>query len=268
VPLLEDVYFSTIVSGIAETVYAQGMHLLVAPTLHEHAREVSLLERLRNESDGAVIVLPEQSSDELARTISACYPLVVVDPLLPLDQRVPTIAVAHTMGAEHAMRHLLALGHRRIAAITGPPGWQSTEERRLGYESSLAASGVPVDPGLVVAADFEFTPGLEAARTLLDRVEPPSAIFGFNDDIAFGAIRAVHERGLRVPEDVSVIGFGDIRSASLVTPALTTIRSPLAELGRTGVRLLLRPRGGAHETFRVELPTRLVLRGSTAPAPA
>jgi LacI family transcriptional regulator, galactose operon repressor len=267
VPILYDLYFSALLAGAAEAAYEQERRLVLSPTLHEHAREVSLLDRLMHGvTDGALIVLPEESSAELELALNRNYPFVVVDPLLPLDGRIPAVSAAHRSGADQAMNHLLSLGHRRIAAITGPPGWVATEDRRAGYHAALAAAGIPADPDLEVAADYEFAPGVEAAGVLLDLPQPPTAIFAFNDAIALGALSAARARGLRVPEDLSLVGYDDIKYATIVSPPLTTVRQPLAEMGRTGVNLLLRlmePSG--HVTNRIELPVRLVVRESTAP---
>jgi LacI family transcriptional regulator, galactose operon repressor len=269
VPLVDDIYFSAILAGIAEGAYQHELRPVLSPTQHEHAREVSLLDRLlRGVVDGAVLVLPEASSDELKRAQVEGPPFVVIDPLLPLDVGLPCITVANRSGAEQAMRHLVALGHRRIAAITGPPGWVATEGRRSGYRAVLEAAGVPLEPALEVEADFQIGPGAEAAATLLDLPEPPTAIFAFNDAIAVGAMRAARERGLRLPEDLSIVGYDDVTVATIVAPALTTVRQPLAEMGRTAVNLLVRLLDGRHEgTQQIELPTRLVVRQSTAPPP-
>jgi LacI family transcriptional regulator len=267
VPILYDLYFSALLAGAAEVAYEHEMRLVLSPTLHEHAREVSLLDRLMHGlTDGALIVLPEESSAELELALDDDYPFVVVDPLMPLDERIPAVAAAHRSGADQAMEHLLALGHRRVGAISGPPGWVATEDRLAGYHAALTAAGIAPEPDLEVASDYEFAPGVEAAGVLLDLPKPPTAIFAFNDAIALGVLRAAYERGLRVPEDLSVVGFDDIKYATIVSPALTTVRQPLAEMGRNGVSLLLRlmerPR---HATQRIELPTRLVVRESTAP---
>jgi LacI family transcriptional regulator len=164
------------------------------------------------------------------------------------------------------MRHLLALGHRRIAAITGPRGWVATEDRRRGYHAALAAAGILPDPALELDSDFEIGGGREHTRRLLDLAEPPTAIFAFNDNLAIGAIQAARSRGLRVPEDLSVVGFDDVEHATIVTPALTTVRQPLAEMGRTAVSLLVRLlERQRFETLHVELGTRLVVRESTGP---
>ena len=162
-PVVYDLYFSGILAGAADAAYEQDMRLVLSPTLHEHAREASLLDRLvRGTSDGALLVLPEASSAELLEALNDHYPFVVIDPLLPLDARIPTVSVAHRSGANQAMRHLLELGHRRIAAITGPPGWVATEERRQGYHAALEAEGIPFDPELELEADFDFAPGAKS----------------------------------------------------------------------------------------------------------
>jgi LacI family transcriptional regulator len=270
VPLLYDVYFSGILSGVAEGAYEHELRLVLSPTHHEHTREATLLDRMmRGLVDGAIMVLPEASTEELKRVLTERHPFVVVDPLLPLDTRIPCITVANRSGADQAMQHLLALGHRRIGAITGPPGWVATEGRRSGYRAALAAAGIPFDPALEVESDFQIGPGAEAAASLLDLPEPPTAIFGFSDAIAVGAMRAARQRGLRLPEDLSIVGYDDVMYATIVTPALTTVRQPLAEMGRTAVHFVVRLLEAQHlGSQQIELPTRLVVRQSTAPPPS
>src|SRR5207247_2551540 len=114
---------------------------------------------------------------------------VGVDPLEPLDERIPAGSAAHASGADQAMRHLLGLGHRRIGAITGPNGWVATEDRRRGYHAALAAAGILPDPELVVESDFEVHGGRVAADELLALAEPPTAIFAFNDNLAIGVLQ-------------------------------------------------------------------------------
>lgn len=267
VPLVYPVYFSAILAGAAEALYEQELRLVLSPTQHEHDREVTLLDRLiHGMTDGALIVLPEESSAELSRLVEQGYRFVVVDPRLPLDEEIPSVSAAHASGADQAMQHLLELGHRRIAAITGPRGWVATEERRRGYHAALAAHGILPDPELEQEADFEIEPGRVAARRLLDLADPPTAIFAFNDNLAIGAIQAARERGVGVPEDLSIVGFDDVEPSTIVTPALTTVRQPLAEMGRTAVSLLMRLlERQRFETLRIELATRLVVRESTGP---
>jgi LacI family transcriptional regulator len=227
IPYLRGGYFPEIFEGVAEALYEHGMRLILSPTQHEHGREVALLDGLmQGATDGAVVILPEETTEELEQLLSDRYPFVVVDPLLPL----------------------------------------ATEERRAAYHAALRAAGIRPEPAFEVASDFQVGPAVQAAAALLDLPEPPTAIFAFNDSIAFGALRAARDRGLRVPEDLSVVGFDDIEPATLVTPALTTVRQPLGEIGRTAVNILVRLlERRASETPHIELATRLVVRESTAP---
>jgi LacI family transcriptional regulator len=268
VPLVHPAYFSFILSGAAEALYERDMRLVLCPTQHEHDREVSLLERMMHgTTDGGLLILPQESAGELELLLEHGYRFVVVDPLLPLSERIPAVSAAHSAGADLAVNHLLSLGHRRIAAIAGPRGWIATEDRLRGYYAALGAAGILFEPELVVESPhFEIESGRTAARRLLDLHEPPTGIFAFNDNIAIGVLQAARERGLRVPEQLSVVGFDDIEAAEIVTPMLTTIRQPLAEMGRMAVSLLERLIEGQRiDVLHVELRTQLIVRDTTAP---
>jgi LacI family transcriptional regulator len=267
IPLLNESYFTGILAGAADALDGADRRLVICPTHHEHAREVSLLERLMGgTTDGAILVLPEESSNELRRLQEQGYPFVVADPRLPLDDAIPTVSVAHAAGARGAVDHLVALGHRRIALVTGTRGWVATEERVLGYRLAHAAAGLELDATLIDGGDYELDTGHAVAERLLAHPKRPTAFFACNDNLAAGALRATLERGLRVPEDVSIVGFDDTGVARAVHPQLTTVRQPLAELGRFSVALLNRLLEGQRtDTVPVELSTRLVLRASTAP---
>jgi LacI family transcriptional regulator len=265
IPKVHPVYFSSILSGAAEALSEQDMRIVLCPTEHEHDREVSLLERLMHgTTDGALLVLPEETNDELESLLNHGYRFVVVDPLKPLKERIPAVSAANSSGANQAIKHLLGLGHRRIAAITGPTGWLATDERRGGYHAALASAGIMPDPALEVASDFQVEGGIEAAGRLLDAAERPTAIFAFNDNLAIGAMHAARARGLRLPEDLSIVGFDDLEWAQHITPPLTTVRQPLAEMGRMAVSLLTRLLDNqSFEALHVELATRFIVRGST-----
>jgi LacI family transcriptional regulator len=267
VPLVFPAYFASILSGASEALYEHDLRVVLSLTGHEHDREVTLLDRLMHGlTDGALVVLPEESSDELARLLDGGYHFVVVDPRLPLDERIPSVSAAHASGASQAMRHLIGLGHGRIAAITGPRGWVATEDRRSGYHAALAAADILPDPELEIESNFEISGGAQATDRLLGLAEPPTAIFAFNDNLAIGAIQAARAHGVRVPEDLSIVGFDDSENATIVSPKLTTVRQPLAEMGRTAVSLLTRLLDRQRfETLHIELATRLVVRESTAP---
>lgn len=264
-PYIRASYFAEIAAALADALYEQDMRPILCPTLHEHEREVGLLERLMHgTTDGSVLILPSESNDELGALHEHGYPFVVLDPRVPLDPAIPSVSAANTTGAINAVEHLLQLGHRRIAVITGPAGWCATEERLLGYRGALARAGIPPDVALEVESNFEMDGGRAAAARLLDSAAPPTAIFAFNDNLAIGALQVARERGLSVPDDLSVVGFDDSEQAPLVTPALTSVRQPLAEMGRMAVALLVRLlKQPTDETLKIELATTLVVRESS-----
>src|SRR6476646_8573021 len=137
-PLVNDAYFGPILGGASEALYEQDMRIMLAPTLHEHDREVSLMERLvRGTTDGAILMLPEESAEELLMLQRQGFPFVVVDPREPPPEGIACVAAMHASGAKQAIEHLLALGHRRIGAIAGAEHWHATEERLLGMRAAL-----------------------------------------------------------------------------------------------------------------------------------
>jgi LacI family transcriptional regulator len=262
------VYFSAILAGVVETLYEQDIRFVLAPTLGEHERELSGVESLMHgRSDGSLLILPDESNEELEALLDKGYRYVVIDPRWQLAERVPSVSAAHNSGADQAMQHLLELGHRRIAAVTGPAGWTATNDRRRGYYAALAGAGIMPDPALEVETDFEVAGGAKAGDYLFELDDPPTAVFAFNDLSAIGVMQAARAHGLRVPEDVSIVGFDDLEHATIVTPTLTTVRQPLEEMGRTAVNMLIRLLEHQRtETLHVELGTRLIVRDSTAPA--
>jgi LacI family transcriptional regulator len=267
VPVVHAEYFGWILSAASEALYEHDMRAVLCPTLHEHDREVTLLERvMHGTTDGAIIVLPEESNAELKALARSGFPFVVVDPREELDQGIAAVSATHGAGAKAATDHLLSLGHRRIGVIAGTRRLTATEERLNGYRTALAGAGVLPSPDLVVDGDFRIDGGYRAASALLELPDPPTAIFAMNDNMAVGALQAARDRNVRVPDDLSVVGFDDSERAGIVTPALTTVRQPVEEMGRMAVSLLLRLVGKQRvEAMRVELATRLVVRDSTAP---
>jgi LacI family transcriptional regulator len=265
-PLVNDAYFGPILGGASEALYEQDMRIMLAPTLHEHDREVSLLERLMGgTTDGAILILPEESTDELIHLQGLGFPFVVVDPREAPPEGIPTVSAAHAAGAKRATEHLLELGHRRIGVVTGQSGWYANDERLVGFRAALAAAGLLPDPALIEHSDWSIEQGALAAAKLLAVADPPTAIFAFNDNGAIGTLNAARHAGLRVPEDLSIVGFDDTFQAMIVSPNLTTVRQPLAELGRMGVSLLTRLIEGQRlDALRIELSTTLVVRESTS----
>ncbi|QAY69866.1 LacI family DNA-binding transcriptional regulator [Xylanimonas protaetiae] len=195
-------------------------------------------------------------------------PFVVID-----TDGEPTPDV-HTVGSDNwnggliATRHLLALGHRRIAAVSGPADMLCSRARLDGFRSAHAEAGVAMDDDLILPGNFYVESGYRAAHDLLTRADRPTAIFAGSDMAALGVLRAAHELGLNVPRDVSVVGYDDLSLAAWATPALTTVRQPLAEMGAMATGMLIDLiEGRQPSTRRINLATELVVRESTT-APA
>jgi LacI family transcriptional regulator len=278
-PMVEAEYFSRILAGAIEELYEHDLQVVLAPTLHLRERAKTVRGQLTSgTTDGAVLIMPEQSRDELDALLRSGYPFVIADPLEILHEGIPTVSSTNAHGGRLATEHLLSLGHRRIGVVTGIPDWLASLERLNGYRAALAAAGIAPDPSLVVEADWVFAGGEAAASVLLDGPDPPTAIFAFNDNMAVGVLRAAQARGLRIPEDISVVGFDDLDHAATVTPALTTVSQPLGEMGRVAVSLLIRllerepqpiPRLASERrrpeaAVGIELQTKLIVRSSTA----
>jgi len=214
---------------------------------------------------GAIIVTSELTRTDQRNLTRAHVPYVLIDPAAELpDPKVPTVGATNWAGGFSAAQHLLQLGHRRIAVIGGPVAMQCSRARISGYGAALASAGVEVDPALVRHGNFHHMGGYQAARELFELSDPPTAIFAGSDEQAFGVAEAARVTGRRIPEDLSVVGFDDLPIARWFSPPLTTVRQPLAEMGRIAAEMLVamidqrEPHGR-----QVELATELVVRSST-----
>jgi LacI family transcriptional regulator len=193
-------------------------------------------------------------------------PFVVIDTDGEPPPDVPTVGSDNWNGGLAATRHLLELGHRRIAAISGPTDMLCSRARVDGYRSALAEAGVELDSSLVRTGNFYVDAGYVEGLRLLSRPDRPTGIFAGSDMQALGVLRAARELGLRVPDDVSVVGYDDLPIAQWTGPGLTTVRQPLAQMGSIATRMVLDlAAGNAPIMRRVNLATELVVRESTAP---
>jgi DNA-binding LacI/PurR family transcriptional regulator len=241
-------------------------HSIVVTTVSTRAEFSDWLERAaRRGTDGVLSVLYLPSAAERDRLAGAHIPLIVVDPPTEPGSDIRSVGTTNWQGGLTATRHLAELGHHRIGAIGGPERFWSANARLDGYRTALMRSGLPVDEDLVVRGEFAVPVGRELTHRLLDRPGPPTAIVAGNDNQAFGVLQALSERGLRVPRDVSVVGFDDA-VAAWTTPPLTTIRQPLAAMTAAAFRMLRMDADGVTaQPQHVELATTLVARESTAP---
>lgn len=258
--------FSTeLLKGAADAIRDTGFELVVysagGRTSDHVGWERRYLSRLSGTLvDGAVLVTPTVVD------VRHGAPIVAVDPHTgPAD--LPTIDSDNLHGARLASEYLIELGHRRIAMLTGRPDLQSAQLRERGYRQAHAEAGIPVDESLVRVGAYDPQVAAQAARLLLTAPDRPTAIFAANDLSAIAAIDVARELGLRVPEDLSVVGFDNIPDSALSVPSLTTVDQPIREMGRCAVDMLINLiRDKPIESTHVTLATRLVVRQSTRPA--
>jgi len=272
VPDISNPFFSLILQGIEDEAHRNGYAVLVGDTQHDPKREARyVMMLLRQEADGLIFLghrLPKPAA-ALVRTLAPRYAPVVNGCEFSPRLGVPSVHIDNATAAAEAMDHLYRLGHRRIGILTGPLVSPLSRDRLTGATSRARAERAERDL-IVVQGDFSIEAGVAGAERLLDRREPPTAVFCFNDEMAMGVIEAAGQRRVRVPRDLSVIGFDDIRFARHIDPPLTTIAQPMRAIGEGTVRLLLEILNGNETTVpeSVTLPHTLTIRSSTAPPSA
>jgi LacI family transcriptional regulator len=255
-----------IIRGVEEVAHESGVGTVVS-AIHDRAGAArQWMTNLRaRPSDGVILVTSvlEPGIHEELRRLGV--PLVVIDPAGSPANGAPAVGATNWTGGMAATEHLLQLGHRRIGFIGGPPRLLCSRARLDGYRAALDVAGVTVDHALTVPGDFYHESGFTGAERLLGLDDPPTAIFAASDQMALGAIEALRRRGLRVPEDMSIVGFDDLPEVRWCAPPLTTVRQPLSDMGKLAARMLLDLARQVEPTSpRVELATELVVRASTA----
>ncbi len=267
IPALDSEYLFEIIRGVEEALEPTGLRLVLSVSGRTMRRERQWLHTVMDGStDGAILVLARGQSAQLDELRHQGVPFVVIDHRGELDPLVPSVGATNFAGGHAATAYLLALGHRRIAIISGPADIRCSQERISGYCAALREADIPVDAALIRHGTFLFEAGETVTGDLFALPDPPTAIFAGSDLQAFGAYQALRALGYMVPQDVSVLGFDDVPSAVRAGPPLTTIRQPLAEMGRVATTMLLRLLSGKPlDTARVELATTLLPRASCAP---
>jgi DNA-binding LacI/PurR family transcriptional regulator len=259
-----DAFLGEFMRGATRAIEAEGYHLLVhavEPDAPDHSTYGQLV-RTRK-VDGLLITSPLVNDAEVQVLHDEGTPIVLNGGVEFSD--IPSVDVDNTQGAYTAVKHLIDLGHRRIGHISNAPfSYTSSRDRLTGYRMALAEAGIPYDETLVYAGAFTDTSSYEPMMTMLDLPDPPSAVFIGSDLVALGAVQAIHHHNLRIPDDISVIGFDDLLIGKYLQPPLTTIHLPAYDLGRrAGEMILASIRGESFQTLRVLLPTELILRQST-----
>ncbi|WP_413803718.1 LacI family DNA-binding transcriptional regulator [Streptomyces iranensis] len=260
---LDSPWSASLIQAMEAAVYAEGLALVLSRLRPGKADE--WLDHIASRNpDGVVFGVVETTAEQRDRLRELMVPFVVIDPEGNQKARVPTVGLTHWRGAHAATEHLVTLGHRRIATIGGPLRLLCSRARADGFRAAAAAAGLDVPPEFVVHTEFGYEPGRDAAAGLLALPTPPTAIFAASDEQALGVYEAARRKGLRVPDDVSVVGFNDAPIASWASPPLTTVREPIEDVAGQAVLLLGRLMAGRTAGPGVELATELVVRESTA----
>ena len=270
--LLPDLYgefFSEVIRGIDQAAQRAGYHLLVSSAHEESATFEAALRSMRGRVDGLIVMSPGLDAVAVLASLPATFPVVLLNSAAN-GNRHDSIGIANYEGAHAMVRHLLDLGHRRIAIITGADGNFDAAERSRGYRAALAGAGITPEPGWEIPGDFSESSGYAAAIALLELDPRPGAVFATNDSMAIGALSRLREAGLEIPGDIAVAGFDDIPMARYMNPPLTSVHVDISALGELATERLvagIRDRGvaGRHAT----LPATLMIRESCgAPARA
>ena len=259
-------FFAEIGRHIEAAAFHSGYNVILCNTEGEYEREQIYVDLLiKKQVDGFIFVAAGDKSESLQSLLKENILVVLIDRQIP-GTNVDVVLTANRQGGYLATQYLVGLGHTRIAFLAGPSNVHPSAERKTGYLQALQDEGLFRDDRLIAAGNFRVDSGHKIVRDLLTLEEPPTAIFCANDLMAIGAIRAAGEKGLRVPENISIVGFDDIELASYTTPALTTIRQPISLMAKNAVGLLIeRTKENIKPPRIITLENELIIRDSTGP---
>jgi len=267
IPDIENPFYTSVIGGIEEVLQASEHTLLLANSAENANREQANARTFQSEGVAGIIFAASGSDYSIYRDLlSTAMPLVAIS-RVPDSLRIDAVSVANQAGVRTAVSHLLGLGHRRIAIISGPPWISTAKERMQGYEESLAAAGIALDRDLVQFADFRQHGGYQAMSELLKLPGRPTAVFVGSNLMTLGALQAIHERNMQIPQQIAVVGFDDMPWAVSLNPPLTAVAQPAYKVGVTAARLLLeRLQNPAKPPRHLVLETSLVVRSSCGSA--
>lgn len=241
VPQIANPFFSEIVQSIENIAHELGYRVLIGETQGKQERLDYYAEMITSRVAGGLILLGSLLPSVVRATVKAGKPLPI--PLVLACESYagldcPNVAIDNVAAAHLAVSHLIAVGRKRIATITGPLVNSLGTDRLRGYHAAMLEAGLTPEAGWVVEGDFSIEAGNKAMRRLLDLPSRPDAVFCANDEMAIGAQQAIQEKGLKIPDDIAIVGFDDLRFGAFASPPLTTIRQPTSELGETAMRML------------------------------
>ncbi len=257
-----DAFLPEVLRGLSDVLREANLHLLLFPLAPDHAPEETTRLLQERRVDGMILSGPRFEDREWLEHWAQETPVVLLGHLA--GSPLPSVDVDNLQAAAMATCHLLRLGHRRIGLITNAPlSYTASYERWLGYRWALEEAGIPYDETLVAFGAFTPISGAAAMEQLLRLPEPPTAVFIASDVVAFGALQVIRRHGLRVPQDLALVGFDDVPLSAYLDPPLTTVHLPAEDLGREAGRLLLQwIQEGRPSTATIRLATRLIIRQS------
>lgn len=256
-----------IIQGVERVARENGMSVILTESGERHSPGATWIDGvLQRRPAGVILILSDLSASQKHQLRTRKIPFVIVDPTGDPAPDVPSIGSANWNGGYLATRHLVDLGHRKIAMITGPDDIMCSTARLSGYRAALEGAGVAMRADYVTTGNFTYESGVARAREILALDDPPTAIFAGSDLQALGVYEAARSVGISIPDDLSVVGYDDLKLASWAGPPLTTVRQPLTEMAEEATRLVLRLRTEEQvDNLRLDLATRLIVRGSTKP---
>lgn len=270
VPSVEIPFFASVAYSVERAAADNGYNIILCNSEWEPAEERNHLQELIDRRvDGLICISAGMDAAQIAPVIEADTPVVTFERPM-LDTGLDAVGLDNLKGGYIATKHLLELGHRRIAAITGLTISTLSSDRLQGYQSALTEAGLSMNSSLIFYGDYQPQTGRQAMEHFLTLPERPTAVFAFNDMMAMGVLQTLNEHALQVPEDMAVVGYDGIRSSQFMSPALTTVRQPTEEMGQIAVELLInRIQGkGSAQAQYIKLEPELIIRASTAFQPS
>lgn len=239
VPDITNPFFSKVLRGIESVAVAKGYQVLLGDTGNDVDRESSYLNILQQKKADGMVLLTARMEPRAVEEIAREFPVVLACEYIE-GSSLPTVSIDNISGARRATEYLIGLGHQRIGCISGPLDIVLSKDRLKGFYQAMARNSITVEPVLVQEGNFTFESGFNLMKKFFALGQLPTAIFAANDEMAMGAIKAIKSKGLNVPEDVSVIGFDDLKFSSIFEPSLTTVAQPAFQIGETAMELLMK----------------------------
>lgn len=266
VPDLVTHFFSSVISGIESYASKQGYYIIISSSYESFQKEKECIENLLNSRvEGLIVSLSYQTEDysHFEELVRKGIPVVFFDRIC-LPGKVSSVVADNREAARKITNHFVSSGYKRIAYIAGPAYLNISMDRQQGYLDGLKENGQDLNPDYLLHCEMNPESATEATRRLLALPHPPDAIFGVNDTVAFAAMKEIRRQGLRIPEDIGIVGFTDDYHATVVHPSLSSVTHPTFEMGETAARLFFENLEGGQTPKQIELQTKMVIRESSS----